>query len=374
MDYIQRYLAEEFAGDYREGYISRREFIHRLTLVMGSAAAALVMMETLGCAPEPSATPTATAAPPALTPPPPAPATTTARPTSTATPAPSPTVGPASTATPSPTTTRTAAPTATQPAAPTAPPTATRAAPSGETVSPDDPTIEAGPVSFRSKTGILMLGYLSRPRAQGTYPGVLVIHENRGMLPHFPDVTRRLAKEGYAALAIDLASREGGTAKFADSAEVSGILARASRERVVEDMNAGLDYLRGLSYVQRDRLGAIGFCFGGGMVWLLAVSNPELKAAVPFYGPRPPLQDVLNMQAAVLGMYAENDNFVNPGVPDLEAALKANRKAYQFKTYPGTGHGFFNDTGARYNAEAVRAAWKDTLDWFSLYLKGVAAR
>lgn len=216
-----------------------------------------------------------------------------------------------------------------------------------------------------------MLGYLSRPRAQGTYPGVLVIHENRGLLPHFADVTRRFAKEGYAALAIDLASREGGTAKFTDSAEVSGILARASRERVVDDMNAGLAYLQGLPYVRRDRLGAIGFCFGGGMVWLLAVSNPELKAAVPFYGPRPPLQDVPNMQAAVLGAYAENDTFVNPGVPDLEAALKQNRKAYRFNTYPGTAHSFFNDTGARYNAEGARAAWKDALSWFSLYLKGV---
>ena len=360
MDYIQRYLAEEFAGDYREGYISRREFLPRLTLVMGSAAAALVMLETLGCAPEPSATPTATAVPPAPTPPTSPSAVATLRPAPTTTPAPSPTA------------TGTAAPTATQPAAPAVTSTPTRAAPSGVTVSPDDPTIEAGPVTFRSKVGILILGYLSRPRAQGMYPGILVIHENRGMLPHFPDVTRRLAKEGYAALAIDLVSREGGTAKFTDSAEVSGILARAPRERVVEDMNAGLDYLRGLSYVQRDRLGAIGFCFGGGMVWLLAASNPELKAAVPFYGPRPPLPDVPNMRAAVLGVYAENDTFVNPGVPDLEAALKQNRKLYQFKTYPGTGHAFFNDTGARYNAAGATTAWKDALSWFSLYLKGVA--
>jgi len=228
-------------------------------------------------------------------------------------------------------------------------------------------------VEFRSN-GITLFGYLARPKPTGTYPAVLVIHENRGLVPpHYPDVARRLAKEGYVALAIDLVSREGGTARIGDEAQIVSLIGQVSRDqpqRLVEDMNAGIRYLQGLSYVRRDRVGAFGFCFGGGMVWLLAVRNPELRAAVPFYGPRPPLEEVPNLRAAVLGIYGGNDARINAGIPDLEEALKAQNKTHRFITYPGADHAFFNDTSPRYHPEASKAAWGETLAWLQRYLKG----
>lgn len=130
------------------------------------------------------------------------------------------------------------------------------------------------------RNNVTLLGYLARPSADGAYPAVLVIHENRGLWPpHYQDVARRLAKEGYVALAIDLISREGGTARYTDQAEVKAVQARIPRELFVKDMNSGVEYLKGLPYVRQDRIGAIGFCFGGGMVWLLTVSNPDVTAA-----------------------------------------------------------------------------------------------
>jgi carboxymethylenebutenolidase len=236
-------------------------------------------------------------------------------------------------------------------------------------VRPDDPSLEASQVDFRSD-GITLLGYLARPKAPGPHPAVLVIHENRGLLPHFPDVARRLAKAGYAALAIDLVSREGGTGKFADPAAVGPILGRAPREQLLEDISAGIRYLQSLPYVKRERLGTIGFCFGGALVWHSAVRIPQIKAAVPFYGSAPPLGEVPNLQAAVLGIYAGNDTRINAGVPELEAALKQHNKTYHLITYPGADHSFFNDTGARYHPEAAAGAWRETLAWLDRHLRG----
>jgi carboxymethylenebutenolidase len=248
-------------------------------------------------------------------------------------------------------------------------PTATPTPEAGVTVRPDDPSLEAGRVEFPSD-GVTLLGYQARPKGPGPFPAVLVIHENRGLLPHFPDVARRLAQAGYVALALDMASREGGTAKFTDPAQVSAALGRAPQARLVEDMNGGVRYLQSLPSVRRDRIGAMGFCFGGGMVWLLSVRNPEVKAAVPFYGSRPPLEEVPNLRAAVLGIYGGEDRFINPGVPELEAALKQHNKSYRLITYPGAGHAFFNDTGRSYHPEAAAAAWRETLRWLDLHLKG----
>jgi carboxymethylenebutenolidase len=199
---------------------------------------------------------------------------------------------------------------------------------------------------------------------------VLVIHENRGLLPHFPDVARRLAQASYVALALDLVSREGGSEKFTDPAQAGAALRQIPQARLLEDMSSGVRYLQNLPGVRRDRIGAVGFCFGGGLVWLLSVRNPELKAAVPFYGSRPPLDEVPNLRAAVLGIYADLDTRINAGMPELEAALKQQNKTYQVITYQGSNHGFFNDTGARYHPEAAAAAWKETLAWFDRYLRG----
>jgi carboxymethylenebutenolidase len=325
MDYLQRPAVEESVQDYRDGRLNRREFLRRLAVITGSSVLALSLAELLGCGP--GASPTATALPVSPTP--------------------------------------TAAPTAT----PTSVPTATPTLEPGVTVRPDDPSLEAGPVEFRSD-GITLLGYLARPKAPGPHPAMLVIHENRGLLPHFPDVARRLAKAGFVSLALDLLSRQGGTGRFPDPAAAGAAFRQVSSEQSTEDMNSGVRYLQSLPYVRRERLGAVGFCAGGGLVWLLAVRNPELKAAVPFYGSRPPLGEVPNLRAAVLGIYAGNDNFINPGVPELEAALKQQDKTHRFITYPGADHSFFNDTNVRYHPEAAAAAWRETLAWLDRHLKG----
>ena len=249
-------------------------------------------------------------------------------------------------------------PTATDSPSPTAIPTA---APIGED------SIEAGPVEFEAN-GEKLLGYLSRPTLPGPHPGVVVVHENRGLLPHFFDVTRRFAREGYVALAVDMLSREGGADSFADSGEMRDALRRIPTEQIVGDGNAAVRYLQDQPYVRRDRIGAIGFCFGGSIVWLMAVGNPELRAAVPFYGSAPPLEDVANLQVPVLGIYAGEDARINSGVPALEDVLRVEEKNYKFVTYPGAGHAFFNDTGSRYHPQAAEGAWLETLEWFEEYL------
>ncbi len=228
-------------------------------------------------------------------------------------------------------------------------------------------TIEAGPVEFQAN-GSRLLGYLSRPALPGPHPAVLVVHENRGLLPHFPDVTRRLAREGYVALAVDLLSRKGGTNSFADTNAMRDALRGIPTGQIVEDGNAGVRFLQDQPYVQSDRVGATGFCFGGSIVWLMAVGNPELRAAVPFYGSAPPLEEVPNLRAPVLGIYAGEDSRINAGVPGLESALIAEGKEHKFVTYPGANHAFFNDTGSRYHPQAAEGAWIETLDWFEDHL------
>jgi carboxymethylenebutenolidase len=353
MGYMERYVAEEHAGDYFSGRISYQELVRRLTLLTGTLGAALLLAATLGC----------TAAAPTSIPSTPTPAAQA----STATPIVESTAArPDATSTAPPAGAATA--TVTAGSSPAADPTATTRV-RGVTVPPDDPAITAGDVTFEH-AGVTLMGYLAQPKAPGPHPAVLIIHENRGLTaPHFPDVARRLAKEGYVALALDLLSREGGTANLPDPGRASALLGQAGAARLVEDMNGGVRYLQGLTAVRPDRVGAIGFCFGGGMVWLLCTQSPDLRAAAPFYGPRPPLVDVANIRAHVLGVYAANDTRINAGVPDLEAALKANNKSYRLNTYPNAGHAFFNDTGGAYNSAAAQQAWRDTLDWFGQYLK-----
>ncbi len=238
----------------------------------------------------------------------------------------------------------------------------------GETVSPADPRIEAGQVEFTT-AATTVLGYLSRPREGGPNPAVLVIHENRGMQPHFPDIARRYALQGYTALSVDLLSRRGGTEGFADSNQARDALRGIDQEDLVDDLNASVDYLQTLSHVRTDRIGVTGFCFGGGLTWLLSARNPEIAAAVPYYGSAPPLDEVPNLNAPVLGIYAADDERINSGVPDLEAALQEHGKTHRVISYPGTRHAFFNDTGQRYHQEASAAAWQETLAWFDQHLK-----
>lgn len=250
--------------------------------------------------------------------------------------------------------------------APTAPATSSPS-PTAAPTNPPAPTggdsIEAGPIEFDAD-GETLLGYLSRPTLPGPHPAIVVVHENRGLLPHFQDVTRRYAREGYVALAVDMLSRQGGADAFADGNEMRAALSRIPQDQVVYDGNAAVKWLQDQTYVRSDRMGATGFCFGGSVVWMMAVGNPELRAAVPFYGSAPPLEDVANMQVPVLGIYAAEDSRINAGVPSLEAELMARQKEYKFMTYPGANHSFFNDTGSRYHPQAAEGAWMEALDWF----------
>ena len=324
---FKQYLLDEFVEDYQEGLISRRDALKLIAGITGSLALASSLLAA--CAP-----PTQPAA--------------TALPTEPAAPA-APTSVPAM-------------PPTTVP--PTAEPTATTVAeatarPSGE--------IEAQEVQFEGN-GATLLGYWAKPAGDGPFPIVLVCHENRGLTDHIKDVTRRFAQAGYAALAVDLLSRQGGTAGK-DSSSVPGLLSSMPQEQFVQDFVSGLRYAQQQPGVQADRVGMTGFCFGGGVTWRVAVGLPELRAAVPFYGPPPSTDEVPAINAAVLAMYAERDSRITSTAETIEAAMQQAGKTYEKIIYPNTDHAFFNDTGTRYNAEAAQDAWAKMLAWFDRYLK-----
>ena len=238
----------------------------------------------------------------------------------------------------------------------------------GETVNPSDPRIEAGPVEFQSGDATLM-GYLARPKSAGPHPTVLVLHENTGMLPHFPDVARRLALAGYVALALDLLGRHGGSASFADIDAAKAAQKAMPEEQTVGDMNAAVDYMRGLSGVRPERVGVIGFCRGGTNTMLLAVRNPNIFAAVPFYGSNPPLEELANTNAAILNIIPSEDAKRVAMAPELEAAMQQYGKVYKGVTYQGAKHSFFNDQKEnRYDPQAAEEAWQETLAWFEQHL------
>jgi carboxymethylenebutenolidase len=193
--------------------------------------------------------------------------------------------------------------------------------------------------------------------------GVLVIHENRGLTEHIRAVAGRLAASGYSALALDLLSEEGGTGAFPGEAEVAAALARIPPERFVEDMKAAVTELD--RRVRQRKLAAIGFCFGGAMVWrLLASAEPRLAAAAPFYGPFPEGGSLAGSRADVLGVYGGLDARVNATRPAARAALEAARLEYELLTFTEADHAFFNDTGARFNPHAATEVWRRTLNWF----------
>jgi carboxymethylenebutenolidase len=313
----QEYLVTEFYEDYRAGRLSRRSLIRRIALIMGGMGAAVAILSALGCTPE-------------------------------------------------------ELPAADEPLPPPEPtPTAPELVPvpgaqSPLSVSEGDPAVETGEVTF-TRQGDEIAAYLARPAEEGIYPAVLVCHENRGLNAHIQDVARRFAKAGYVALAVDLLSREGGTAGHG-SDEVPGLLGQASPERHVADFIAGFEYLQGVDFVDGKRIGMNGYCFGGGVTWDVATQLPELKAAVPFYGRAPDLSQVPNIQAAVLGVYGELDSRINAGIEALEQALQDSGVTHQINIYPGANHAFHNDTGGRYVQEQATQAWQDMLAWFKEYL------
>lgn len=226
------------------------------------------------------------------------------------------------------------------------------------TVAPEDARIETGRISYPGAFDPVR-AYLARPRGGTKLPGVLVIHENRGLTPHIEDVARRLALAGFVALAPDMLSMFGGAPADEDAGRQ--LFAKVDAETATDDLAAGIRYLGERSDTTR-KIGCIGFCWGGGMANRMAVRLPELAAAVAFYGMQPSAADAAKIRAKLLLHYAGKDERINPGIPAFEQALKAAGVSYSKYVYKGTQHAFHNDTaGARYNKEAAELAWRRTV-------------
>jgi carboxymethylenebutenolidase len=235
-------------------------------------------------------------------------------------------------------------------------------------VKPDDNRIKVGYEVVQSPAGNgTIKGYLARPAKGKKQPVVLVIHENRGLNPYIEDVARRLAVANFIAFAPDGLTSVGG---YPGSDEKGAIAFRqVDGKKMTEDFVAAAKWLKARPD-SKGKLGAVGFCFGGGMVNQLAVRlGPELNAGVAFYGRQAGVDDVPKISAPLLLHYAGNDQGVNAGIANYEAALKANNKKYQVYMYEGKQHGFHNDTTPRYDEASAKLAWERTLEWFNKYLR-----
>ncbi len=277
MNDFQRYLLDEFVDDYRAGEMSRRDFVMKSIGACGGLAAAMGLFSSVGLSEA-------------------------------------------------------------EVAAAQAAPRFAQPGPNPETVSPADPDISVADVEFPTADGSGLLGYMAMPAMRGTYAGIVVIHENRALLEHHKDVVRRYAKAGFAALAPDLVSREGGTDNV-NPDDVPGMLSGANPQRHVEDATASG-----------------------------AFKDLNIAAAVPFYGPQPPLDVLAHTKAAALGMYGELDTGITGSAPAVMAALETAGVPHDFKVYSGANHAFFNDTGPRYDKAAATDAWARALSWFREYV------
>lgn len=235
----------------------------------------------------------------------------------------------------------------------------------------DDARLKAGYVEYDSPKGSgKVRGYLVQPvkdRAKGKLPGVLVVHENRGLNPHIEDIARRLSLEGFVAFAPDALTPLGGYP--GDEEKARALFPKLDQTKTSEDFVAALGFLKSRPECT-GKLGVVGFCYGGGVACMLASRVPELAAAVPFYGSQPTAEDVTRIKAPLLIHYAEKDDRINAGIPAFEEALKKSRIKYQIFIYPGTQHGFNNDTTPRYDKPSATLAWQRTIDFFKKNLKG----
>ncbi len=302
--YHQRYLAEEVAEDHALGLMTRREALRRLGMMGFTAFGATALLAACGGGDDDPAGTTSTSGSP---------------------------------------TTAGATPT-----------TAAGAAPVDTTETITYPSVRATPL-----TG----AWAEATTAKGA---VVVIHENRGLTPHIRTVASRLAADGYSAIAVDLLSEEGGSAKVGE-ADAGAALNAVSGERFVADVKSTLDELA--KRVPAAKLGVMGFCFGGTTTWaVLGSGEPRVAAAAPFYGTVEPDVDFAGTTAAVLGVYAELDTRVNATRDAAEAALSKAGLTHDLRTFPGVNHAFFNDTGPRYDATQAAAAYQAVLDWFGRHL------
>jgi carboxymethylenebutenolidase len=231
----------------------------------------------------------------------------------------------------------------------------------------DDPRLVTGTATYEVY-GVTMSGSLARPKGDEKLPAVIVIHENRGLNPHIQDVTRRMALEGFLAFAPDALAPVGGTP--ADEDKAREMIYELDAEATVTRLAAAVPFLAGHP-LSTGKVGAVGFCWGGGMVNELAAAGVGLAAGVPYYGRQLSADRVPEITAPLCLQYAGLDERINAGIPEFVAALEANDKVFELHMYEGANHAFNNDTNAaRYNKEAAELAWKRTVEFLDLYLKG----
>ena len=234
-------------------------------------------------------------------------------------------------------------------------------------VARDDPRLESESLEYDGATGKVRAAF-NRPKGASKLPGVVVIHENRGLNPHIEDVNRRVALEGFLALAPDALSPVGGTP--ADSDKARDMIRGLDKKSTLENYLAAVQFLR-THAMSTGKVGVVGFCWGGAMANEVAVNDPQLTAAVPYYGRQPAAEAVPKIKASLLLHYAGLDERINKGIPAYEAALKAAGTDYKMYMYEGAQHAFNNDTNAaRYNKEAAELAWQRTISFLNEKLKG----
>ena len=315
---FERYVLEEHVEDFNDGVIGRRELLRRMTLITGSLAATLALLEAMGCGSQPSSTAAAPVSRSSSTP----------------------------------------LPFATPPAQPTT---------DGITVQPTDPRIAVRPVTVTGQDGATLISYSARPASGAPAGGILVVHENRGLVEHIRDVVRRVATAGFTGLSIDLLSRDGGADRLDPGAYMAAI-ARRSTADMVSDLRQALAALSATGV--QTKLGITGFCFGGGMVWSTLAAGAAVEAAVPFYGPAPQdLAGLARTHAAVYAVYAELDTRITGTKDEVQQQLAKSGRPHEAVVYPGVDHAFHNDTGPRYNAVQAERAWVAAIDWFRRYVR-----
>jgi carboxymethylenebutenolidase len=236
----------------------------------------------------------------------------------------------------------------------------------GQQVPENDKKLTAGYVTYQGTSGAVK-AYMARPAGKGKLPAVLVIHENRGLNKHIEDVARRAALAGYLALAPDGLSAAGGAP--VDQEAARDLFAKTDPAKIAGDVMAGVPFLAKHAE-STGKVGSVGFCYGGGLAVRCAIESEGLTAAVGFYGRQLSAEDTAKLKVPVMLHYAGNDERVNAGISDFRAALDANKVAYSINMYPGTDHGFHNDSSeARYNKAAAQLAWSRTIQFFDTYLK-----
>jgi len=228
-----------------------------------------------------------------------------------------------------------------------------------------DPRLHVEDIKYPGETGDILAHY-ARPKGDEKLPGVVVIPEIWGLVPHIEDVARRVALEGFLAIAPDPLSPLGGTPENVD--EARSLMQELDSQETTKNLVAAVEYLK--THPQSTgKVGVTGFCWGGGMTNQVAVNSPDVQAAVPFYGRQPATEDVPKIKASLLVHYAGDDERINAGIPAFEAALKEASVEHQIFMYKGAKHAFFNDTSTRYHEEAAKLAWERTIAFFKEKLK-----